>query len=326
MPSVPTVPSVTSVTSALPVPPVPAAPPARVPRYTLIQLSDVHLVDDGELPHGGVDTHANLESAARAVAGSGTAVAGLVLTGDLADSGSPAAYRRLRAVVEPLARHLGAPVIYAMGNHDERTAFRRELLGAAPATDSLSTIPCDSVHWIAGLRIVVLDSTTPGYDSGHLTDAQLAWLRDELARPAPDGTVLVLHHPPVPSPMLVVELMTLRETDRLARAVAGSDVRIILCGHAHHASCGLLAGIPVWVSPATAFGADLLSPAGRARALRTAACSRIDIYPHTVVASVVTLAPADILFDNDESDMARHIDQAATGDGRLTEQGRAACS
>ncbi|SBW24942.1 metallophosphoesterase [Candidatus Protofrankia californiensis] len=278
----------------------------RTPRHTLIQLSDTHIVPDGELLYGRVDTHANLESAAHAVADSGIAVAGLVLTGDLTDSGSAAAYRRLRKVVEPLARRLDAPAIYAMGNHDERAAFRSELLSVAePTTD-----PCDSVHWISGLRIVVLDSTTPGHESGYLTDSQLAWLRDELARPAPEGTVLVLHHPPIPSPMLFVEMMTLREPDRLARVVAGSDVRIILSGHAHNASCGLLAGIPVWVAPATAFGADLLSPVGRARALRTSACSRIDIYPDTVVASVITLGSAETLFDNDESDMARHIDQA----------------
>ncbi|WP_131767528.1 metallophosphoesterase [Candidatus Protofrankia californiensis] len=281
----------------------------RTPRHTLIQLSDTHIVPDGELLYGRVDTHANLESAAHAVADSGIAVAGLLLTGDLTDGGSPAAYRRLREVVEPLARQLHAPVIYAMGNHDERAAFRSELLSAEPTTE-----PCDSVHWISGLRIVVLDSTTPGHESGYLTASQLAWLRDELARPAPDGTVLVLHHPPIPSPMLVVELMTLREPDRLAQVVAGSDVRIILSGHAHHASCGLLAGIPVWVSPAAAFGADLLSPVGRARALRTSACSRIDIYSDTVVASVVPLAPTETLFDNDESEMARHIDRTPTTD------------
>ena len=62
-----------------------------------------------------------------------------------------------------------------------------------------------------GLRIIALDTSVPGYHHGELTDAQLAWLADVLATPAPHGTLLALT-PPLPVPMMraaeIIELRT----------------------------------------------------------------------------------------------------------------------
>nr|MDT0666481.1 metallophosphoesterase [Micromonospora sp. DSM 115978] len=75
---------------------------------TLVQLSDTHLRPAGELMHDRVDTYALLEAAVSTLAAATGPVDALLLTGDLADTGSPAAYRRLRDLVEPLAAALGA--------------------------------------------------------------------------------------------------------------------------------------------------------------------------------------------------------------------------
>ncbi|MBW0092225.1 hypothetical protein I4I73_24725 [Pseudonocardia sp. KRD-184] len=53
----------------------------------------------------------------------------------------------------------------------------------------------------------------------------------ELAEPAPDGTVLALHHPPLPTVNRVSRLLELRGREALAPVLAGSDVRIVLPGH-----------------------------------------------------------------------------------------------
>ena len=87
-----------------------------------------------------------------------------------------------------------------------RRALRRDLPEGSAATQ-------DRVHDVAGLRIVSLDTSVPGYHHGELTDDQLAWLADVLATPAPHGTLLALHHPPIPIPM-----MPGRRGDRAARA------------------------------------------------------------------------------------------------------------
>ncbi|MEU5851478.1 metallophosphoesterase [Saccharopolyspora shandongensis] len=275
------------------------------PDLTLIQLSDTHLRPADGLMHGVVDTTANLITAVQVIENSETDVAALLLTGDLADNGAPAAYRRLRGVVEPAARRLGAEVSYAMGNHDERAAFRAELLD-----DPFGTGPCDSVFTVDGLRVVALDSSEPGQHDGHLSEAQLDWLADELATTSPRGTVLVSHHPPLPSPVPTVHLLRLRGADRLADVLKGTDVRLIVSGHAHHAGCGALAGIPVWVGPALAYEVAAVPPRGRLRAGADAAFSRIDVFGEQIVATAVPLSTADRVYDVDAAERLRMVHEA----------------
>ncbi|WP_261555000.1 metallophosphoesterase [Frankia tisae] len=271
---------------------------------TLIQVSDTHLLPAGQLMHDRVDTFALLETVAATVASSTGPVAGILLTGDLADDGSPASYRRLRQIIDPLAAKLGAPVVYTMGNHDERLAFRAELLNGA---DVPADHPCDSIHLVNGLRLVALDSTTPGRHDGWLTDAQLAWLAGVLATPAPRGTLLIVHHPPLPSPVPTVHLLRLAAAQRLADVVAGTDVHMILSGHAHHAGAGALAGIPVWISPALAYDADPLPPDGRLRGLLGGGFSRIDLIDGQFVATAIPLTPAGHVYNNDRAEMVEFI-------------------
>jgi 3',5'-cyclic AMP phosphodiesterase CpdA len=223
------------------------------PEHFVLHLSDTHFVGDGELLHERIDSDRNLQALFEGFAKSNTRPEAIVFTGDLADTGRADAYRRLRDIVEPAAAELGAELIWVMGNHDERGAFRAGLLDQ-PATD---LEPVDRVFDINGLRIIALDSTVPGKHHGELDDAQLEWLAAELATPAPDGTLLALHHPPVPSPLGLIALVELREQERLAEVIRGTDVRGILGGHLHYSTHSTFAGVPVSVASATCYTQDL---------------------------------------------------------------------
>jgi 3',5'-cyclic AMP phosphodiesterase CpdA len=271
---------------------------------TLIQVSDTHLVPRGQLVHDRIDTFALLEMVTATVAASSGPVAGILLTGDLANNGEPEAYRRLRSVIEPLSERLGAPVVYAMGNHDARAAFRAELLGADAGSPE---DPCDLVHHLDGLRVVVLDSTTPGRHDGWLTDTQLSWLSDVLAEPAPRGTLLVVHHPPLPSPIPAGHLLRLVAAQRLAKVIEDTDVRMVLSGHAHHAGAGSLAGIPVWICPALAYQVDGLPPTGLHRGLTTGGFSRIDLIDGQFVATAVPLEDCGELYSRDGAEWLAYV-------------------
>ena len=221
------------------------------PRHTVAHLSDPHLLAAGVRQYGVVDTEAGLERALRRLAAVDPAPQVLVFTGDLADRAEPDAYRRLREIVEPAARDLGADVVWTMGNHDEREPYARGLFGEP------GDRPQDRVHEVDGLRVVALDTSVPGYHHGALTDDQLAWLADVLAVPAPHGTLLAMHHPPVPLPMLrLAELIELHDQDRLAAVVEGSDVRGILAGHLHFTTYSTFAGVPVSVAGASCYTTD----------------------------------------------------------------------
>jgi 3',5'-cyclic AMP phosphodiesterase CpdA len=221
------------------------------PSHVVAHVSDTHLLAGDAQQYGAIDTVSHFRSALERLTRIDPPPQAIVVTGDLADLGEPEAYRRLRELVEPFAEAVGAQVVWCMGNHDERAAFSRELFGEE------SDAPQDRVYDVRGLRIVSLDTSVPGWHHGEITDEQLAWLRDELATPAEHGTILALHHPPIPSPLVpAAEIIELLDTDRLADVVRGSDVRAILGGHYHFTSHSTFAGIPVSVAAATCYVVD----------------------------------------------------------------------
>lgn len=223
----------------------------RPARRVLVHVSDTHLLAAGRLA-GRYDTAANLTRTLEAIEGIGVTPDAIVFTGDLTDLGEPEAYRALRSAVEPVAERLNAPVIWVAGNHDERTGLRSALLGLDASEE-----PVTGVWDLGGLRLVAVDTSVPGWHHGDLDAAQLAWLRDVLSTPAPLGTILAMHHPPLPSHVPLFDVLELREQGRLAAVVAGTDVRAILAGHLHYSTSGTFAGIPVSVAAATCYTMDL---------------------------------------------------------------------
>ncbi|MDQ0822903.1 Icc protein [Arthrobacter sp. V1I7] len=180
---------------------------------------------------------------------------------------------------------MGAKVIWAMGNHDNRANFRTGLLDQ-PADDS----PVDHSYFIDGLRIITLDTSVPGFHHGEISPAQLEWLAAELDTPAPDGTILALHHPPVPSVLDLAVLVELRGQAALAGVLRNSDVRTILGGHLHYSTTATFAGIPVSVASATCYTQDLNVRVGGTRGRDGGqAFNLVHVYEHTIVHSVVLL-------------------------------------
>lgn len=258
------------------------------PSHFVLHLSDTHLIDD-DLLYGAVDSEATLRQIFTEIEASHARPDALVFTGDLTDRGQPGAYEKLRGIVEPVAASLGAQVIWAMGNHDDRGNFRAELLGQEPSYE-----PIDDVHDVDGLRIITLDTTVPGRHHGEISESQLIWLAQQLAVPAPHGTILALHHPPVPCVLDLAVLVELRDQPRLADVLRGSDVRSILAGHLHYSTTATFAGIPVSVASATCYTQDLNVPAGALRGRDGAqGYNLVHVYPETVVHSVVPIGSYD---------------------------------
>lgn len=228
-------------------------PPAR---RTLLHLSDTHFLAGDALLNARIDTAANLSATIEAIDRMSVRPDAIIVTGDMTDLGEPEAYRALRAAIDPLAARLDAPVIWVAGNHDERPAMREVLLDEEPSYE-----PVVGVWDLDGLRVIALDSTVPGWHHGDIDDAQLAWLRGILSTPAPLGTILALHHPPLPSHVPLFDILELRDQHKLAEAIAGSDVRAILAGHLHYSTSGTFAGVPVSVASATCYTMNLTRPA-----------------------------------------------------------------
>jgi 3',5'-cyclic AMP phosphodiesterase CpdA len=224
----------------------------RRPRHRVVQISDIHLLAAGEL-YPGVDPEQRLRAILAELVTVGWEPSLVIVSGDLADRAEPGAYERLRTILSEAQEELAAELLIVPGNHDDVALVRSLVLGLEPSDD-----PLDSVVCVGDLRVIGLDSTAPGFHYGELTDNQLQRLAEELATRAPDGTILALHHPPIWSTTPHNELIGLRARERLAEVIRGTDVMLVLSGHTHRTSSGMLAGIPVWVSPATATVEDSL--------------------------------------------------------------------
>ncbi len=267
------------------------------PEQVIVHLSDTHFVADGSLLMGVSDSDGNLAEALRGLVASGLRPSAIVVTGDVADTGAATAYARVRAQLEPVAAELGARLVWVMGNHDHRAEFREVLLD-----EERSDAPVDGVFDLDGLRLVALDTSVPGHHYGELTQAQLGWLRGVLDTPAPRGTILALHHPPVPLPIELTQLIELRDQAALADALAGSDVRAIIAGHLHYSTWSTFAGIPVSVAAASCYTMDLLHPTPGIRGIDGGqAFNLIHVYGDRVVHSIVPIGAFPTVYRVDVS-------------------------
>ena len=252
----------------------------------ILHLSDTHLTRLPGLDADGVDTRESLRRILHDC-GEVPGLDAVVVTGDVADDGSPEAYTDALELIGAFARQRHVPALFTTGNHDERAAFTA-VLGSGHFDAEGRDRPADrldaadgarsAVTTVAGYRIITLDSLVPGKGYGRISTAQLAWLRDVLAEPAPYGSVLAFHHPPVAVPGVAVQdALGLRNGPDLADAILGTDVRVMLCGHFHLQIFGMLSGVPVWVTPGVVTRIDLTATPGTERAVKGASASLVDL-------------------------------------------------
>jgi 3',5'-cyclic AMP phosphodiesterase CpdA len=210
-------------------------------------VSDSHFTRTGLL-HDEVATGDTFHAALVAIEASGIPIDALVHTGDVADDGEPASYESARTTTRAVTDRTGWPVLWTPGNHDVREPFARQLLDLPGGGE-----PLDRVVEVRGLRIVLLDTSIPRRVEGGFTRERADRLREWLAEPAEHGTVLALHHPPVPVEVTGLQRLHLTGQDELLRAIEGTDVRAVLGGHLHYSTTSLFGGVPVFVAPATAY-------------------------------------------------------------------------
>ena len=146
----------------------------------IAQISDLHIKPPGSLAYGKVDTAKALERCVAALNEFDPAPDFVVISGDLADTPTAEEYQYLKRLLAPLK----LPFAGIPGNHDSR-----ELMRAAFPSASYAFVsgPLNQKIEVAGLDLLLLDSSVHRKPHGELEAATLQWLDGTagfVARPA----------------------------------------------------------------------------------------------------------------------------------------------
>ncbi|MGA7994918.1 MAG: phosphodiesterase [Bradyrhizobium sp.] len=215
------------------------------------QISDLHIKPPGSLAYGRVDTAAALERCVAALNAFRPRPDFVVISGDLADTPTAEEYQYLKRLLAPLE----LPFAGIPGNHDSRELMRAAFPSAAYA---FSSGPLNQRVEIAGLDLVLLDSSVPGKPHGELDAPTLQWLEAMLAT-SPDKPALVfLHHPPFKTGIWHMDRQNLLNAADLAAVVSRHPrVQRIATGHVHRATLTIFAGVATTICPAPNHAVDL---------------------------------------------------------------------
>lgn len=190
----------------------------------VLQLSDLHLYADPDGRLLGQSTRLAFESVIALAQRLRWPPDALVLTGDLIHDESLEGYRFLRERLE----QLGVDYFCIPGNHD-----RVDLLAGYLDADAVASFRVES---LGGWDLVLLDSTLPFEEGGHIEPTILADLERHVSDHPERPQLILLHHHPAPVGSRWIDSMRVDNGDELlATARRHRNIRGAVCGHVHQA-------------------------------------------------------------------------------------------
>ena len=153
----------------------------------------------------------------------------VVITGDLTNDGTPEQFELFRQAIAPFDK---IPVQQLPGNHDYYSPA-----GRAPY---LASYPNRYRSFdLGGFHFVLLDSAFPQYWQGHMDNAELKWLNDDLKKQRKGTPVLIfLHHLNDP------QQVALDNQELFRRTILPYNIVAIFTGHGHRNVNWKMDGIP----------------------------------------------------------------------------------
>lgn len=212
---------------------------------TFVHLTDLHIgnpnVPDERLFS---DTAATLGGVLAEINAMSPRPSFIIASGDLSHRGEPASYEYFKRILAE--SNLDIPLVLAIGNHDTRSGFYRAMQGRSHDLDA----PYMHDLVLAGIHIIVLDSSTPGFAGGSIEPEQFVWLEQRLNQHPNLPKLIVTHHGPhleEQDPFTQWESIDTVASLRLRDLLMGRNVLGILSGHIHLDRASSWYGIPLFV-------------------------------------------------------------------------------
>jgi len=213
----------------------------------IVQLTDTHIVEPGELLYGKVDTAAHLARSVQQINAMIPQPDVVLITGDLVEHPGVDTYEHFAGLIEPL----NAPVYILPGNHDQPEIMREYFRGSPvfPIDDGPT---CQYVVDDFAVRILALNSHMDNTELPHFGPRRLAWLRREL-KASDKPTLIAIHHPPMVTGVEFIDMVGVDWFDGIAAQIAQHpQVQLVICGHGHSDIIGRISNVPVYMAGSTA--------------------------------------------------------------------------
>lgn len=214
----------------------------------IAQITDAHVGTVDRPLHDCIDTSQALSLAVATLNSLDPRPDIVLFTGDLVESGTPAEYARVAALMAPLEM----PLALVPGNHDQREPLRRAFAknlwlpaGNGPLHQVIDELP------VRLIGLDTLDETQPG--AGIVDGASLRWLNARLSEAPEKPTVIFMHHPPFKTGIAHMDAIACGGGEDMAAVVAQHHhVDRVLCGHVHRPVTACWAGTLASICPSVA--------------------------------------------------------------------------
>lgn len=206
----------------------------------VLQVTDPHLFAEADATFRGLATNDSLSQVLEHYLNSGWAADLVLVTGDLVQDDSRAAYERFCRKLEDLR----LPVHCVPGNHDVRPLMMEVLAGWSFAY-------CDNFEYGRWL-VAGIDSCAEGKAAGTVSPEELGRLGTLLERSLAEHVLVALHHPPLPIGSRWLDQVGLLNSEEFLRVAAASGkVRAAVFGHVHQEFEGQHASMRILGTPST---------------------------------------------------------------------------
>lgn len=210
----------------------------------IIILSDLHIADNG-LPIWETDTTAHFNKAINLIKQI-PSIDAIIVSGDIADKGTPWAYNYVRNALDALR----IPTYLVPGNHDNISNFYKLMNSRWCHTCKDVTIQ----DWkFIFLSTVKPDSTdeNSNMSRGYLSDSEMYRFRESVN--SDEKNCVILHHPPIEQEgWLNRKLLENRlEFNEIVKSY--SNIRLVVYGHTHFHSINNENDVTYIGSPAVGF-------------------------------------------------------------------------
>jgi len=190
-------------------------------RLKILQVSDSHFSAEKGVQYRGQDADRNLDNLLPVMQAWGPDL--VLLTGDVSEDASAAAYNRVSAALGGM----GVPLLTLPGNHDEPQIMQHHF-AQGPWNGPF-------VHQAGPWLLVLLDSTARGSISGRIQQQDLEALDAYLKASDADFVLVALHHQPVPVNAPWIDRFPLENPDELFSCLdRDARIRCVVWGHIHH--------------------------------------------------------------------------------------------